>query len=331
DGADVRAKVTELTELADLRAGAGIDPSGLIITNGSVSRTIDLSSAVTVQDLLNAINSSGTNVRAEINAEGTAIHLLNPTQGIHLTIGENGGDTATQLGLRSFGPATSVNEINFGAGLRTVEGDDLIITDSSGVSFGVDLDGVSTIQDVMDRITTAAGGAGAGVAVSFATTGNGIVLTDTAGGSGTLTVANAPFSKAADDLGLTKPAVGGVINGDDVNAVASTGVFANLIALQKALRSSDQRAITSAAERLKADYDRMVRVRGEAGARLRELETRRERIEDQTVVTQKLLAEIEDVDFTEAVTRLQSLQTALQATLQSAGLTLNLSLLDFLA
>jgi flagellin-like hook-associated protein FlgL len=40
---------------------------------------------------------------------------------------------------------------------------------------------------------------------------------------------------------------------------------------------------------------------------------------------------MEDVDFTEAITRFQMLQTTLQATLQTAGATLNLSLLDFLA
>jgi flagellar hook-associated protein 3 FlgL len=133
-----------------------------------------------------------------------------------------------------------------------------------------------------------------------------------------------------DDLGLAKPASGNVLTGDDVNAVQSVGVFANIIALQKALRSSDQKAITEASEKLKGDYDRIVRVRGEAGARLQELESRKTRIEDQNVATQKILAEVEDVDFTEAVTRFQTLQTALQATLQSAGATLNLSLLDFL-
>jgi len=330
DGGDVRAKVTLLTTLADLRGGAGLSTSGLIITNGLVSKTIDLSAATTVQDLLNAINGSGSNVLAEINDDASGLNLLNPTQGINLTIGENGGSTASQLGLRSFTTTSPLSELNFGAGVRMVDGNDFTITDSAGVSFGVDLDGATDVQDVLNQITTAAVAAGAGVTATFQSAGNGLVLTDTAAGVGTITIANTPFSKALDDLGLAAPASAGVITGSDVNAVESIGVFANVIALQKALRGSDQKAITEASEKLKSDYDRIVRVRGEAGARLQELESRQERIEDQNVATKKILSEVEDVDFTEAITRFQTLQTALQASLQTAGATLNLSLLDFL-
>jgi len=331
DGLAVDARITELTPLASLRGGAGIDPSGLIITNGQTTQTISFSAAVTVGDLLNAINGSDTNVRAEINAAGNGINLLNPTQGIDLNVGENGGTTADDLGIRSFSAGSPLSEFNGGDGVRTVSGADFSITDSAGVSFDVDIDGATTVQDVLDAINAAATGASAGVTATLATTGNGIVLTDSAGGGGTLTVTPAPFSAAATDLGIDKPAVGNVIAGEDKNPVKSVGVFAHLLALQNALRASDQKAITKAAEGIKADLDRIVRIRGETGARVQELEARQSRLEDQTVATKALLSELEDVDFTEAVTRFQTLQTALQATLQAAGATLNLSLLDFLS
>lgn len=330
DGGDLQAKITGLTPLTALRGGLGLDTTGLVITNGNVTDTIDLSAAVTVEDLLNAINASDTNVHAEINDAGTGINLLNPTQGIKLTIGEAGGNTAAQLGLRSFRESSPLSELNFGAGVRTVAGDDLTITDSNGVTFGVEIDGAETIQDVLNRITTQAVASGAGVGVALATTGNGLVLTDVAGGAGTLAVANTPFSKAVEDLGLDTPAAGNVITGRDVNAVESQGVFANVIALKNALRGNDQKEITRASEKLQADLDRIIRVRGETGARVQELEARQNRIEDQNIATQKVLSEVEDVDFTEAITRFQTLQTALQATLQAAGATLNTSLLDFL-
>src|SRR5206468_7215038 len=115
------------------------DLAGLQITNGLASANFDLSGAVTVEDMLNTINSSGTGVRAEINAFGTGINILNPTQGTQLTIGENGGTTAADLGVRSFNPATQLNELNNGQGVRTVSGDDFTIADSSGVAFNVDL------------------------------------------------------------------------------------------------------------------------------------------------------------------------------------------------
>ena len=330
NGQPLQAKVTPLTRLADLRGGAGLDLSGLNITNGQTAQTIDLSSAVTVEDLLNAVNGSTVNVRAAIADDGRRINLLNPTQGVPLTVGENGGATAEQLGIRSFAPGSKLSEFNDGRGIRGVDGVDFTVTDSTGVAFGVDLGAAQTVQDVLDAINTAAGLAGAGVSATLATTGNGIVLTDIAGGAGTLSVANAPFSRAVDDLGLDAPAAGNVIAGRDTNAVESRGMFANLIALQNALRGNDQRAITQSAERLKGDLDRIIRVRGETGARVQELEDRQQRLEDQNITTRALLAEIEDVDFADAITRFQTLQTALQATLQTAGATLNLSLLDFL-
>lgn len=331
DGDNLQARVTLLTPLVNLRAGLGIDTaSGLTITNGLATRNIDLSTAVTVQDMLNAINGSGVAVLAEINAAGTGINLLNPTQGTNMTIAENGGTTATDLGVRSFGPDSPLSELNFGKGVRTVDGNDIQITDSGGTSFAVDLSGLSTVQDVIDAINTAAGAAGAGVAVSFAATGNGIVLTDTAGGVGTLSLNAINFSLAGQDLGLTGAAAAGVITGEDVNAVEPDGIFSHIARLRDALRNNDQDGITAAAEDLKEDFDRVVRIRGETGARVQEIEARQERLADQNVATRALLSSLEDVDFTDAIARFETLQTALQASLQTSGRILNLSLLDFL-
>jgi len=63
---------------------------------------------------------------------------------------------------------------------------------------------------------------------------------------------------------------------------------------------------------------------------VQELEARQQRLEDQNLATTALLSSIEDVDFVEAITRFQTLQTALQASLQTSAQVLNTSLLDFL-
>lgn len=335
-GDSVAPKLTLLTPLSDLKGGAGIDlASGITITNGQLSATIPFSSpplraGATVQDMLNAINGSGTAVRAEINAAGTGINILNPTQGTQMTIAENGGTTAADLGVRSFNASANLSELNFGNGVRAVAGNDIQIVDSAGVTFEVDLSDLSTVQDVIDAINAAATGASAGVTASFATAGNGIVLTDTAGGAGTLALTAINFSNAAQDLGIDNDAVGNVIAGDDVHPVKATGVFSHLAQLRDALLSSDQRGITEAAEGLKEDFGRVARVRGEAGARVQELESRHDRLEDQNLATTALLSSLEDTDFTEAVARFQTLQTSLQASLQTNATILNLSLLDFL-
>jgi len=330
-GTSVAPTVTKLTPLSALKAGTGLDISGLTISNGLRSATIDLSAAVTVEDMLNAINGANVGVKAEINATGTGINILNPIQGTQLKISENGGNTASDLGVRSFNPTTPLAELNNGKGVKQVDGDDLTITASDGTSFGVDLNGTTTIQDVIDAINTAAGTAGVGVSAGFVATGNGIELTDSTAGAGTFKVANANFSTAAADLGIDGNATAGVIAGADVNPVNATGIFANLGKLRDALQTNDQQKITEASESLATDLDRSIRVRGQVGARVQELETRSDGLEDQNLATASLLSSIQDVDFTEAVSRFQTLQTAMQATLQASAMTMRLSLMDFLS
>ena len=330
-GASVQPNVTPLTALFALRNGAGIDQaSGLRITNGAAVVTIDLSGASTVEDLLNAINGSGANVLARINAAGTGIDIVNPTQGTNLTVAENGGTTAADLGVRSFDGDSLLADFNGGRGVRTVSGPDFRVTRSDGTTFDVDLPAsAATVQDVITAINTASGGAG--VTASLSTSGNGIVLTDTAGGPGTLAVTALNFSDAAADLGLlAAPAAGNVITGADANPVSAAGVFANLAKLRDGLKNNDAAGITAASEGLAADYTRTTRVRGETGARVQGLEARQSRLEDQDVATQSLLSSLADTDFAEAVSRFQTLQNALQASLQTTASVMEMSLLEFL-
>jgi flagellar hook-associated protein 3 FlgL len=330
-GLDIQPQITPLTPISALNNGLGIDSAGIIITNGTKTATIDFAGAVTVEDMLNAINGADVGVRAEIKPDGTGLRLLNPTQGNEMRVAENGGTTASDLGLRSFDTSSVLADLNAGKGVRTVDGVDFQIADSNGVAFDVDLDGsTQTIQDVIDAINTAATGAGAGVVASFATTGNGIVLTDTAAGAGTLTLTPQNFSQAAADLGINKTSAGGLIEGDDVHQVIAQGVFANINKLQQAMLGGDQKAMTEAAEALKVDLDRVVRERGKVGAQVQDIESRQARLEDQNITTKELLSKIEDTDFTAAISEFSLLQTSLQASLQTTGQVLNLSLIDFL-
>jgi len=223
-----------------------------------------------------------------------------------------------------------LSDLNDGKGVRTATGVDFTVTDSNGVSFDVDLGSEHTVQDVLDTINAAATAAGANVTASFATTGNGIVLTDSAGGAGTLTTVAKNFSNALADLGLTSQQAGGVISGSDIDPVQAQGLFANMIKLRDSLKNNDQFGVTAGSEGLQSDLDRVTVIRGEAGAKVQELESRQNRLDDQNLATKSLLSSLEDTDFTDAITRFQTLQTALQASLQSSSRILNLSLLDFL-
>lgn len=328
NGSSVGAKVTNLTPLSALNNGAGIDLSGLTVTNGNVDTPIDFTGATTVEDMLNRINTSNANVKARINATGTGIDILNAVQGSQMKIGENGGTTAAQLGVKSFDTTTKLVDLNNGMGLSHVEGPELHIADSNGVAFDVEFDGLETMQDLIDAVNNAASTAGASVVASMGTTG--LTLTDSAGGAGTLTATALNHSPALTELGIGSPAVGNVINGTDVAPVESKGIFANIIRLRNALRNNDQTEITRSSEHLDEDLDRVIRIRGEVGARVQAFEARSESLADQNVATKAMLSELEDTDFTDAIVKFQTLQTSLQASMQAAGQTLNLSLMDYL-
>ena len=330
-GASVQPQVTLLTPLSALKDGAGIDTThGFTITNGQSSATISLSGITTVQGLLNAINSSSANVHAQINAAGNGIDILNPIQGTQMTIAENGGTTASDLGVRSFTPSTPLSELNNGKGVGiSTSGPDFQITRSDGTSFTVSLAGAQTVQDVINDINTAAGGAG--VTAGFATTGNGIVLTDTAGGSGTLTVTPLNFSTAATDLGINVPASGNVITGTDVDPVQASGLFTDLANLQNALSSNSQSGVTAAAQALQADGQQITDVRGQNGANLQAIQSRTDSIQSQQISLKAMVSQLQDADYATTITQFQTLQTSLQATLMTASRTMELSLLDFLS
>ena len=89
---------------------------GLILTNGGKSVNLDISQAKTVEDLTNLINASGLNFSAQINATKNGIDVRSRLSGADFTIGENGGTTATQLGIRTYTGTTNLADLNRGIG-----------------------------------------------------------------------------------------------------------------------------------------------------------------------------------------------------------------------
>ena len=181
--------------------------SGLQITNNNQTYTIDLSSAKTVQDLLNAINLSPAGMQASINATGNGINVSSRLSGSSFTIGENGGTTATQLGIRTFSAATLLSQLNDGAGVTSVASTDSGATDftiqtADGTTIPISVAGCQTIGDVINAINNGATNAGVSLVAQLATTGNGIQLVDDTSGSGALTVTDDNQSTAANSLGL---------------------------------------------------------------------------------------------------------------------------------
>jgi flagellar hook-associated protein 2 len=85
------------------------------------------------------------------------------------------------------------------------------ITDAAGHSSVVDLSNAYTVNDVVNAINN-----NGVVQVTASTSGGHLVISDTSGGSGTLTVANVSGDHTASDLGIAQSSSSGTITGQDV-------------------------------------------------------------------------------------------------------------------
>ena len=331
-GLDLDPRVTERTNLRDLIGGAGVDlTGGLTIRNGSRAVTFNFSTAGTVEDVLNAINKSDTGVWARVAADGKRLEVFSRVSGAPLSIEENGGSAATQLGIRSMYGGRRLAALNDGTGIATVGGNDLRISTASGLNIDVDLDALdlskATLADVLALINTAGGGA---VTASLATQGNGIVITDNTTGGGALRITRLNLSPAIDGLGLNVEAQGNRLVGRDVNPIITDSAFTGLRELRQALDADDSNGISRAAVRLKRVLDDMQEVQGRLASKARGVLERELRVDGELASTQVLLSDVRDVDFTEAIVSFQKFQLALQANLATGSRAFDLSLIDFL-
>lgn len=325
---DLDPRLTARSTLASLDNGDGISlGSDIVIRNGARSITVNFDGAETIEDVLNRMNASDAAVSARLSDDGRRIEVVSRLSGANLNIEEAGGSSASILGIRSLRGDTQLSELNEGRGVHTVEGDDFRIVAANGSTFDIDVDGVATMQDLIDRINTAAGGQ---VTASLTPTGNGLRLIDQTSGANAFRVEKLNQSAAIDDLGINTLSSGGVITGTDHNPVRVNSPFTALIDLRDALRADDQQSITFAGERLSDVMSRMLESQGRLASQARNLGDHEIRLENETTATRVMHSDVRDVDISEAIVRFQQMQTALEANLQTASRIMNLSLLNYL-
>jgi flagellar hook-associated protein 3 FlgL len=312
--------------------------------NGGQTFVIDTSAAQTVEDLLNRLNGAGASVLAEINADGTGVNVRSRLNGADFSIGENGGATATQLGLRSFTASTRLDELNHGHGVLTAPGDDFRIRRRDGVVMGIDVSSAQTIGDVIALINSDAEQDAdplKRVTARLALFGNGIELV-TSDPAATATFAVLPgTSSAGENLGLipvgasisaSAVSSGGTdtITGRDVRPFEGDGVYHALVRLRDAFRANDLVEIERAAGLLDASFSSLNFARAELGARQQSLDVLSNRLQDEDVNLRGALSKEIDVDIVQAISDLTARQASFEASLQLTARTAQLSLLDFL-
>ena len=187
--------------LRSLRGGQGIE-TGLLQLRDRAGATaqVDMTNAATLADVVDAINSAGTGIRVAVSDSGLGLVATDVSGGSgSLLIKDESGQAAAQLGINYSGTASVVRGPNlqrqyvsestrldaFDAGRGVARGR-FRITNSAGVSAVVDLtqsDDV-TVGDVINEVNSR----GIGVTARINDQGDGILLTDTAGGPGRLAV-----------------------------------------------------------------------------------------------------------------------------------------------
>jgi flagellar hook-associated protein 3 len=336
-GDDLDPILTYDTRLGDFYGGAGIDSSGIILTNSGAGQVYQavLDASVfdpnnTVEQLINAINNSGTYVFAKINDAKTGIDLYTTLSGARFRVDENGGTTALEMGWRYTLERVKVVDIYDGYGAGGIDGADIKITRKDGEVLTIDVDEATTIKDIVDMINQDP------YLSAVITANDEIQVTDSSPVAGTFKIENTDGSVAATRLEIEGEVTGGVgpvtISGTQVGYVGiqPEGIFSALLTLKNGLLNDDVNGIMASSRLLDISQDLSVEARGIVGARANTLELARNRYEIEEVELNKLLSQERDLDYAEAITQFQIQQYILQAALAAAARILQTTLLYYL-
>ena len=181
-----------------------------------------------------------------------------------------------------------------------------------------------------DLINTAAGNGGR-LSASFGD-GTSLRLEDASGGAGDLSVTPIRGSLAARQLGIEQTVAAAVIDGEQLNpaGVRVDGIFNALITLRDALAADDRDALFLVGAQLDRAQGLLLDARADVGGRINRLEMTRSRLAEQKIALLDAIGTERDVDFAETTLAYQQEQIRLQAALQTTGMILSTSLLDFL-
>lgn len=335
-------RTTTSTKLADLSAGSGIDVSaGLQIQQGNDRHIVDLAGAETVGDVLIAINRSDADVRAQLNLETGSIDLIGLRSGVDYSIGENGGDAAGSLGIRSANRETRLAELDRGRGIsESADQPPLTITRPDGIQFDLEFVALTTVGDVITAINEHPDNVGTGsVVASLAEQGNGLVL-QAPPGTEPLTVSQPGGARAGYALGLiprgqneaSGETVSGIatLQGVDFRPAEAAGAVDTLLRLEQAIRAGDEGEIERLQGTLDVDLDRAIRARGKLGVWSQNIDILRSDAETMTTALKGQLSNEVDADFAQVIAEMTQRQTSLDASLRLMGQASQMTVLNYL-
>lgn len=329
NGRDLDPRISLMTPISALNGGTGIgdtNGTGLRLVQGDKVSIADLDGAVTVHDLLNRIRAATPDVITDISPDGQGIFISSRISGSSFSIGENGGENATRLGLRTFVAESRIDDLRLGLGIPRDSSSLLELQRRDGTTLSIDVRQALTVQDVLDAINTIDPGV---LVAELSSVGNGITLRD-ASGTGPLVVADNAISNALGMDGSDNGGPAGAIVGRDVHPRQPNGVLNHLVALERAIRNDDKMELGRLATGLDREAARFSSARGSIGIQMRQYDNMGNILADRHVNLRQQLERLFDVDYAEAITMFTAQQQALEAFMAVSSRIQQLTLLQYL-
>ncbi|MEM1069513.1 MAG: flagellar cap protein FliD N-terminal domain-containing protein, partial [Planctomycetota bacterium] len=230
--------------LSGLNEGRGVEAGIIRITDRAGNfAEIDLTSARSINDIIDAINDAPIGVQA--TTSGNSLALVDQTGSTvsNLRVEQLGSaETAADLGLWGIDVAAdsvvgntldlpagvsalrgvALSDLNGGAGIGTLGSLDITLSDGSSAS--VDLSGATTTSEVVDAIAAS----GLSLIVKLNDARNGFQIRDVSGGTGSFSVSSADAT--ASSLGLEATTTSDFIVGSNLGlqTVATETLLADL-------------------------------------------------------------------------------------------------------
>ena len=342
------------TLLSQLNGNLGLSANdGIRIEQNGKTYNVLIGTAVTIEDMTNFINSSGAAVRADITPDGRSLRIRSTQSGVDFSIGENTGDLAERLGLRTFHPQVRLDQLNFGQGVNPADGPDITFLRNDGSEFTLDLIGTTTVQDALDRINNHVNNQNPATKInaSLNAAGNGITISsavyvpDPIGPPltttpGPIKVRNAGGSQAAWGLGLiprgsteveaTLTGTTYTVIGKDPNPHEVKGVFNSLIRLRDAIAAKDTTAVARAVDLVDLDLSRLSLSRGELGVQQQRIDDLKSLQEENQIEMKADESKNLDADLAQTISELQARQVSYEASLKLLSGASQLSLFNYL-
>ncbi|TWU01929.1 flagellar filament capping protein FliD [Neorhodopirellula pilleata] len=223
--------VDQKVQLSGLNDGLGVQPGKIRLTDRSgQSAEVDLTSARTIDDVLQAINDADVGISA--TTKNGKIRLIDQTGATdsNLKVEQLGSaETAADLGLWGIDEASStvdgkaidlpegtnslrgasLSQLGGGAGLTGLTEFDITLSDGSEAT--IDVSDTSSLGEVIDAINNS----GLELIARINDAGNGIRLRDVSGGEGSFVISS--DDETAAKLGIAGTAESDIIDGADLN------------------------------------------------------------------------------------------------------------------